>query len=46
MALIVTLFQNPEGVAGATYRKRRQKKRLKEPTATRTRLFAMSKEEA
>ena len=46
MALIVTLFQNPEGVAGATYRKRRQKKRLKEPTATRTRLFAMGKEEA
>jgi branched-chain amino acid transport system permease protein len=27
VALIVTLFQNPDGVAGATYRKRRQKRR-------------------
>jgi branched-chain amino acid transport system permease protein len=29
MALIVTLFQNPEGVAGATYRKRRLRKQAK-----------------
>jgi len=39
MALIVTLFQNPEGVAGASYRKRRQKQR-KKVAAPGKRLFA------
>ena len=45
MALIVTLFQNPEGVAGATYRKRRQKQRRQESTASGRRLFAAVGEE-
>jgi hypothetical protein len=29
LALIVTLFQNPEGVAGATYRKRQLRRRAR-----------------
>jgi branched-chain amino acid transport system permease protein len=44
MALIVTLFQNPEGVAGATYLKRRQKKRRQEAGAAGGRLFAVGEE--
>lgn len=31
LALIVTLFQNPDGVAGATYRKRQLKQKRKRP---------------
>jgi branched-chain amino acid transport system permease protein len=44
MALIVTLFQNPEGVAGATYLKRRQKKRRRDASAPGGRLFAVGEE--
>jgi len=44
MALIVTLFQNPEGVAGATYLKRRKKKRRREASAAGGRLFAVGEE--
>jgi branched-chain amino acid transport system permease protein len=45
MALIVTLFQNPEGVAGATYRKRRDKQRRQGAGTPRRRLFAVGAEE-
>jgi len=45
LALIVTLFQNPEGVAGATYRKRRQKQRRQASGAPAGRLFAVGAEE-
>ena len=45
MALIVTLFQNPEGVAGASWRKRQAKKR-REAGVARRRLFATGGKEA
>jgi branched-chain amino acid transport system permease protein len=45
MALIVTLFQNPEGVAGATYRKRRDKQRRQKAGTPTGRLFAVGAEE-
>ena len=44
MALIVTLFQNPEGVAGATSLKRRKKKRRQEASVAGGRLFAVGEE--
>jgi branched-chain amino acid transport system permease protein len=45
LALIVTLFQNPEGVAGATYRKRREKQRRRQSAAPGRQLFAVGAEE-
>ena len=44
LALIVTLVQNPEGVAGATYRKRRLKQKLREPETRNTSVLASSAE--
>jgi branched-chain amino acid transport system permease protein len=45
LALIVTLVQNPEGVAGATYRKRRLKRKRQEPDARSSGLLVTSAEE-
>jgi branched-chain amino acid transport system permease protein len=39
LALIVTLFQNPEGVAGATYRKRQAKRRRRGAAVSSARLL-------
>ncbi len=44
VALIVTLFQNPDGVAGAAYRKRRLKDRRRDPDGPRRRVLALGKE--
>jgi branched-chain amino acid transport system permease protein len=45
LALIVTLFQNPEGVAGATYRKRRLKRKRREPGGPGARILALGGED-
>ncbi|HXH96085.1 MAG TPA: hypothetical protein VNH40_02650, partial [Gaiellaceae bacterium] len=46
LALIVTLFQNPEGVAGATYRKRQLKRKRREPGGPGARILALTGEDA
>jgi len=42
LALIVTLVQNPDGVAGATYRKRQAKKRRRGPDEPRRGILALT----
>ena len=42
VALIVTLFQNPDGVAGATYRKRQLKKRKRSGSGAPPRALALT----
>jgi len=42
LALIVTLVQNPDGVAGATYRKRQAKKRRRGPDGPRRSILALT----
>ena len=45
LALIGTLFQNPEGVAGATYRKRRVKRKRREPGGPGAQILALTGED-
>ena len=45
LALIVTLIQNPDGVAGAFYRKRRQKQKQRAAVAPRRRILALTGKE-
>jgi branched-chain amino acid transport system permease protein len=45
LALVVTLIQNPDGVAGAFYRKRRQKQRRRAAVGTRRRVLALTGKE-
>ena len=45
LALIITLFQNPEGVAGATYRKRQLRRRRSRPDVPQTGILVATGEE-
>ena len=45
LALIVTLIQNPDGVAGATYRKQQLKKKRRSPGDSRPGDLALTEKE-